>query len=496
MNTLRLLFLSLLCSSIVQSQTPTQQVTGYTITDHRAWRIGFSISVPTTSDSAIALVSTKPIASISLANKVYRKSEWVNTDIKVLEKFSKGTKSFVYRGLPANTKYYFAFISFNNTSGSPSYRTTDPLIVHTTTKGRDYGDYYKGLDTNRAVFLSKLAELLQKRVHNSTWYTEFRQVVGEAYERDTFIGDSSKKYVICDYSDIIATYIGSYQFPATKMNREHTLPKNWMNFRGYKNDSLTEFPEGSDYHNLTPTNDATNAARQDYAFGPVTSNIVYYGKAKLNNSSTISQRRFEPQDRYKGNVARCVFYTQLCYNGIMSKTWGLRKDLKSDAQNQDQEILKTWARADTPDNAEIARNECIYAYQENRNPFIDFPSWIDCIDFNDMKQLKTCQGLYISDTSKPKDSTPVSILTASTPWDVWYYPYQSDRYILKYYLQTIEPLSLKIYALNGSLVSEQLFTGNAGENSEWMDISMLTKGVYIIHISTPTLRKSLKLTKE
>ena len=37
--------------------------------------------------------------------------------------------------------------------------------------------------------------------------------------------------------------------------------------------------------------------------------------------------------------------------------------------------LVEWHLADPPDEAERARNEVVFAYQGNRNPFIDHPEW-------------------------------------------------------------------------------------------------------------------------
>jgi endonuclease I len=37
--------------------------------------------------------------------------------------------------------------------------------------------------------------------------------------------------------------------------------------------------------------------------------------------------------------------------------------------------LIDWHLSDPPDAAEKARNEVIYSFQGNRNPFIDHPEW-------------------------------------------------------------------------------------------------------------------------
>ena len=44
--------------------------------------------------------------------------------------------------------------------------------------------------------------------------------------------------------------------------------------------------------------------------------------------------------------------------------------------------LIAWHLADGPDNAERARNNKIFGYQNNRNPFIDRPEWVNCLYLN------------------------------------------------------------------------------------------------------------------
>ena len=41
--------------------------------------------------------------------------------------------------------------------------------------------------------------------------------------------------------------------------------------------------------------------------------------------------------------------------------------------------LVQWHNEDPPDALEQARNELIYSWQGNRNPFIDHPEWVACL---------------------------------------------------------------------------------------------------------------------
>ncbi len=43
------------------------------------------------------------------------------------------------------------------------------------------------------------------------------------------------------------------------------------------------------------------------------------------------------------------------------------------------DTLVAWHQADPPDAGEILRNEIVYGFQGNRNPFIDHPEYAACL---------------------------------------------------------------------------------------------------------------------
>jgi len=92
---------------------------------------------------------------------------------------------------------------------------------------------------------------------------------------------------------------------------------------------------------------------------------------------------FEPRDDMKGDAARCMFYQILCYDGVNSHDWYLPMviDSSSAMYGQSEALLKKWNQQDPPDNWEIARNDNVYYWQANRNPFIDHPEWVNWFSF-------------------------------------------------------------------------------------------------------------------
>jgi endonuclease I len=79
---------------------------------------------------------------------------------------------------------------------------------------------------------------------------------------------------------------------------------------------------------------------------------------------------------FRGDVARILFYMAIRYDGLTLK------DVLGDAENTAMGKLSTllrWNAEDGVDDFERQRNNRIYSYQGNRNPFIDFPKLADAI---------------------------------------------------------------------------------------------------------------------
>ncbi len=135
-------------------------------------------------------------------------------------------------------------------------------------------------------------------------------------------------------------------------NTEHTFPQSLFT-------SLE--PMKSDIHHLFPTDDASNSNRADNPFGVVANPSWTDGGSKSNG--TI----FEPRDVQKGRSARAMFYFVLRYENY------------SNFLNSQESILRTWHSTFPPDAIDIKRNNDIYSVQNNRNPFVDYPQFIDRI---------------------------------------------------------------------------------------------------------------------
>lgn len=166
---------------------------------------------------------------------------------------------------------------------------------------------------------------------------------------------------------------GNYSVEGDCYNREHVIPQS---FFGKKR------PMVSDVHHIRPTDGKVNGLRSNYPFGVVNnaSQITLNGsKVGSSGSAGYGGTVFEPINEFKGDIARMVFYFVTRYESQLSgfSSGGMLGGSKFPGlQTWELDVLKTWAALDPVSPAEIARNNASYAFQKNRNPFIDNPQWI------------------------------------------------------------------------------------------------------------------------
>lgn len=150
-------------------------------------------------------------------------------------------------------------------------------------------------------------------------------------------------------------------------NREHVWAKS---HGGFKSEGKSGY---TDIHHLRPTDISVNSTRGNLDFDAGGAEI---GEAPGNK---VDSNSFEPRDAVKGDVARMVFYMDARYE-------------VSDANMPDLQVVEStntsgpelgrlcrlieWHNADQVDAFEQKRNNTIYEYQGNRNPFIDHPEWV------------------------------------------------------------------------------------------------------------------------
>jgi endonuclease I len=136
-------------------------------------------------------------------------------------------------------------------------------------------------------------------------------------------------------------------------NREHVWPQSLLGI-SVENPDISV---GSDLHNLKPANPSFNSSRGNKYFDYITTSVAY-----------------EPRDEVKGDVARILLYMWTMYDYLE-----LVDSTPSTYQMALLTVLLEWHELDPVDDFERNRNEIIYSYQHNRNPYIDYPEFVDMI---------------------------------------------------------------------------------------------------------------------
>ncbi|MDA3865343.1 MAG: endonuclease [Salinivirgaceae bacterium] len=173
----------------------------------------------------------------------------------------------------------------------------------------------------------------------------------------------------------VSDQCGNYSGEGSCYNREHSFPKSWFN-DGY--------PMYTDLFHLYLTDGYVNGQRGNFPFGEVgTASWTSQNGSKKGASSYpgYTGTVFEPIDEFKGDFARTYFYMATRYENVVS---GWSSPMLDGSTNQVYEdwalsMLLEWHANDPVSLKERDRNDAVYGIQDNRNPFIDHPEWVNSI---------------------------------------------------------------------------------------------------------------------
>lgn len=235
--------------------------------------------------------------------------------------------------------------------------------------------YYDGTDglygENLRVTLYNIIKNHQEQDYSTVWSIFEKSdstYEGKVWDIYSDIPAGNPSYVY----DFVFDQCGSYTKEGDCFNREHLMPQSW-----YSGAS----PMYSDLFNLYPTDGFVNNMRSNYPFGETTNpswsstNGSELGNCTFPGYSNII---FEPIDEYKGDIARSYFYMVTRYMYEI-KNWSSDMLYSAGFTPWALELLMKWSKVDTVSAKEVSRNNAIYSYQNNRNPFIDYPEWVELI---------------------------------------------------------------------------------------------------------------------
>ena len=301
---------------------------------------------------------------------------------------------------------------------------------------------------------------------NDTFYENDNTVLDMYSENPT--GSDSYNY---NHNDRTC---GNYNSENDCYNREHIFPQGFFN---------EQLPMRTDIHHVVPTDGYVNNRRANYPFGEVTNETWMSSngsKVGQNTYGSFSGVVFEPIDEFKGDIARMLLYFAVRYEDEVSQSisggsWDNHTTTNNPLNGTNDQVYETWYlqllnqwhQNDPVSSREIKRNNEAYNFQGNRNPFIDYPEYVDSI-----------WGALLSNSNY--------LLNNQTT----IYPNPT----VGNYIQIInkEKITVKIYSILGKELLEKIIYP---ENPQ-LDISSIDRGIYMIKISDNYKTTTRKLIRK
>lgn len=228
------------------------------------------------------------------------------------------------------------------------------IAIDLRAQGRYSNTYYSSTENQEG---EALKAALKSRISQGYVQLSYNQARNEMYmqidNQKTNGQGASVNTLECVYTGTLVTsYVDRTDAQLQGFNTEHTFPQ------GFFNQGL---PMRSDIHHLFPTTQSSNSTRGNKPFGTVSNPTWQVGGSKSNSS------RFEPRDVHKGAVARAVLYFVVRYQDYAGHL------------AQQETVLRQWHQAFPPTDVDKNRNDDVFSVQNNRNPFVDYPQFLDRI---------------------------------------------------------------------------------------------------------------------
>lgn len=235
-------------------------------------------------------------------------------------------------------------------------------------------------------------------------------------------------------------------------NREHVFAKSLAN------PSLTTSDPGpgTDVHNLRSADSQKNSQRNNRLF------------IDSSGNSKVLGEYFYPGDEWKGDVARIIMYMYLRYptqcEPINSATGPVTYAANSDMPD----VFLEWNDQDPVSNLEITRNDVIYSYQGNRNPFIDNPYLATMI------------------WGGPDAEETWGVLSVGTPKQIDHeMQLNLSGGLVEVYGLNSDPYTITVFNMLGQEISQH-------KNSKTIRVSSFKTGIYIMKVKQSGQHATLK----
>ena len=298
--------------------------------------------------------------------------------------------------------------------------------------------------------------------HTEFYYTSTNTDVWDIL-KETDRDPNNSDNVILIYSGVSVNGAQEYN-NANGWTREHV----WAKSRG---DFGTSTGIGTDVHALRPLDNTMNSARSNRSFNNCNSceDVTDKWGNTTGSKKDANAWSFEPRDEVKGDVARMIFYMSVRYEGLdnypdLELTESMLPQSDKEPLHGVLFTLLEWHKNDPVDTWEENRNDIIYySYQNNRNPFIDFPELVE----------------HIWGTKKGVNWTGEEVLSVTDleGSDLIIYPNPTTSIISVKGLNTASDFA--IY----SVLGRKVFESRIDINNNTIDVSKLS-GIYLVNIIT------------
>ncbi|MCB1052288.1 MAG: endonuclease [Acidobacteria bacterium] len=281
--------------------------------------------------------------------------------------------------------------------------------------GYETGDYYASVNETTSMTLrSSLHDTIKGHVY-FPYTSNFEDTWTVLEEADQDPGNSANIITIYKNASYMKEGGGN-----TNYNREHT----WAKSFGFPDDVELNYPY-TDMHHLRLSDSAYNTTRNNKAYGTCSAACgelptdfnngvgggsgMYPGNSNWYSGSGGNGIFDVWQDR-RGDVARSLLYMDVRYDGgVHPVTGAAEPDLiltDNTALIQTTgvnaaigymgrlSVLLQWHLDDPVSPEEQMRNEVLFKWQGNRNPFVDHPEWVECLFVNPC--IDSCLAVNVS----------------------------------------------------------------------------------------------------
>jgi len=304
----------------------------------------------------------------------------VITETSAAVNIPHGRISYEWSGLNPATTYYFKIFPYTNSNEQIDYKTNEnvPATQNTTTDTSLIQTYYSETDgLTGSELKARLNDIISD--HTTYPYTSTQTDIWDILkitDKDTV----NPNNVILLYSGFSVDADQEFN-SGNGWTREHV----WAQSHG---DFGTEEGPGTDAHHLRPEKSSVNSSKSNLDFDYSTTQHEEATECYYDNDS------WQPREAVKGDVARMMFYMDTRYEGKNGEIDLQLVDYIPSAPNHEPyhgklSALLEWHTDDPVDAFERKRNEIIYSFQGNRNPFIDRPEFVDVIWGNGPDAIET-----------------------------------------------------------------------------------------------------------